>query len=142
MNLLDIVGKDTVFRVVEVQRDSGYSPFARSRTRVVLEAQEEDTMDKAVGGGISVDMSGWESVMFGSAPKEVDKDSVKPELTFYNDEKEVVTLKFKDGTVVQASPTEDDEYSREFGFLAALGRYIYGSRSALVKAIDAGKVQE
>lgn len=72
------------------------------------------------------------------------KEDLMPKMIFYNDEKKITTLKFKDGTITQSRPTEDDEdcYSREVGFLEALGKYIYGSRSALVKAIEEGKVQE
>ena len=95
-------------------------------------------MDRADSGG-SWTIS-FESV-FGITEEDA-KEKVKPEMVFYNDKKQVVALKFKDGTVVTVRPSEDDEYSREYGFLEALGKYVYGSRSALVKAIESGEVQE
>ena len=90
---------------------------------------------------IIVPTESFSTTLFGTWTTEED---FRPEMIFYNEEKKITTLKFKDGTITQSKPTEDDVecYSREIGFLEALGKYIYGSRTQLVKAIKSGTVQE
>lgn len=122
------------YQVTEVSISDEW--MGQPKTTVTLEKKGLPEMSRGI-----VDMSFVFGEAFHRSPEDTKKE-VKPELTFYNDKKEVVTLKFKDGTVIKVHPTEDDEYSREIGFLEALGRYIYGSRSALVKAIEEGKVQD
>lgn len=125
------------YRVTQVEIVNDW--MGEPKTIIMLEKKglPMTNMDVSRVGSWSVSLEGIFDISEDSAKKKV-----KPEMVFYNDKKQVVALKFKDGTVVTVRPSEDDEYSREYGFLEALGKYIYGSRSALVRAIESGKVLE
>jgi len=73
-----------------------------------------------------------------------DRKDCIPVDVIYQEDKMTTILIFADGERIVTKPTEEDKgcYSREIGFLEAIGKRLYGSRSALLRAVESGRVQK
>jgi hypothetical protein len=60
------------------------------------------------------------------------------EIKFYGT---TTVCKFHDGTYVSARPQKDEVFCEETGVAMCIAKYIYGSRSKFLKAVDKGKQQ-
>jgi hypothetical protein len=66
-----------------------------------------------------------------------DKPFIK-EIKFYGT---TTVCIFHDGTYVSARPQKDEVFCEETGVAMCIAKYIYGSRSKFLKAVDKGKQQ-
>ena len=90
-------------------------------------------------GTIGIDWSNyWDKVI--SSIREPKKVVLPiPRNIYYNDEKQITTVIWEDGTSTMVKCTNSENFADDNGFVFALAKKLYGTRTAYMKFVKNGK---